>query len=500
MGSKYEKMPGGSDWTFEKLEKSAEIITNMGHDEFKLDTYDNVIEIISAEQMIDGYVSSGIPVSYSHWSYGKEFIRNMQNYKQGKSGLAYEIVINSDPTINYLMEENTMPMQQLVIAHAAMGHNSFFKNNYLFKQRTDASSVMDSFIFGRDYIKQQEEIHGTEVVEEFIDHCHSIKSYGVDHYVRPSKLSKAKRYEKAKQENIDKQAEVDHFWDTLIPKKKKEETEMKFPSEPTENLLYFFEKYSPNLPIWKREILRIVRKQEEYFYPQRFTSLTNEGWATFTHYNMIHKMDTEGLVSERFMLELLQSHCGVIMQPEYYQPYYSGINVYALGFAMFQDIKRICLNPTKEDYIWFPDFAGNKDWISVTQYAAYNHRDESFILQYLSPKVIRDFRLFAHFDDSSKKYAEIMDIHNDDGYRNIRTMFAEQKNILNIIPQIEIDNVDIMGDRKLTLRHTVKNGTRLNTSTIADTLNHVQKIWGFDVELCSYDGDFRVGKWEMKRK
>ena len=48
-------------------------------------------------------------------------------------GLAYEIVINSDPCISYLMEENTMTMQALVIAHACYGHNSFFKGNYMFR-------------------------------------------------------------------------------------------------------------------------------------------------------------------------------------------------------------------------------------------------------------------------------------------------------------------------------------------------------------------------------
>ena len=54
-----------------------------------------------------------------------------KNYQKGYMGLAYEIVINSDPCIAYLMEENTLTMQALVIAHACYGHNSFFKGNYL---------------------------------------------------------------------------------------------------------------------------------------------------------------------------------------------------------------------------------------------------------------------------------------------------------------------------------------------------------------------------------
>jgi stage V sporulation protein R len=90
--------------------------------------------------MMDAYASVGMPVNYRHWSYGKEFIATEKNYKRGHMGLAYEIVINSNPCISYLMEENTMAMQALVIAHAAYGHNSFFKGNYLFRMWTDAAS------------------------------------------------------------------------------------------------------------------------------------------------------------------------------------------------------------------------------------------------------------------------------------------------------------------------------------------------------------------------
>jgi stage V sporulation protein R len=75
--------------------------------------------VITSEQMIDAYSSVGMPVGYHHWSYGKEFVSTSKSYKRGQMGLAYEIVINSSPCIAYLMEENTMTMQALVIAHAA---------------------------------------------------------------------------------------------------------------------------------------------------------------------------------------------------------------------------------------------------------------------------------------------------------------------------------------------------------------------------------------------
>ena len=138
---------------------------------------------------MDAYASVGMPVNYRHWSYGKEFIANERSYRRGQMGLAYEIVINSDPCISYLMEENTTAMQALVIAHAAYGHNSFFKGNYLFRLWTDASSIIDYLVYARNYIAECEEKHGMQAVEDILDSCHALQNYGVDRYHRPSKIS-----------------------------------------------------------------------------------------------------------------------------------------------------------------------------------------------------------------------------------------------------------------------------------------------------------------------
>ncbi|VEB32797.1 stage V sporulation protein R [Legionella sainthelensi] len=116
----------GAEWTFELIQDYDREIARIAKD-FKLDTYPNQIEVISAEQMMDAYASVGMPIGYHHWSFGKHFVSVEKSYKRGQMGLAYELVINSNPCISYLMEENSMPMQALVIAHACYGHNSFFK-------------------------------------------------------------------------------------------------------------------------------------------------------------------------------------------------------------------------------------------------------------------------------------------------------------------------------------------------------------------------------------
>ena len=146
-----ERLPAPSDWSFDLIEEYHRVIRETAA-RFGLDTYPNQLEVITAEQMMDAYASVGMPVNYRHWSYGKEFIATEKNYKRGTMGLAYEIVINADPCISYLMEENTMAMQALVIAHAAYGHNSFFKGNYLFRMWTDASSIIDYLVYAKHYV------------------------------------------------------------------------------------------------------------------------------------------------------------------------------------------------------------------------------------------------------------------------------------------------------------------------------------------------------------
>jgi len=132
----------GSEWTFKDVE-AYEIELARVAERYRLDTYPNQIEIISAEQMMDAYSSTGMPVGYHHWSFGKQFLSTEQRYRRGQIGLAYELVINSNPCIAYLMEENTLTLQALVIAHACFGHNSFFKGNYLFRTWTDASAIVN---------------------------------------------------------------------------------------------------------------------------------------------------------------------------------------------------------------------------------------------------------------------------------------------------------------------------------------------------------------------
>jgi len=482
-----------SEWTFDLLLDYDREISRIAAD-FGLDTYPNQIEVISAEQMMDAYSTVGMPVGYHHWSFGKQFLSVEQNYKRGHMGLAYEIVINSDPCIAYLMEENTMPMQALVIAHASYGHNSFFKNNYLFKSWTVADSIVDYLLFAKNYVTKCEQRYGAEEVEQLIDSCHALMNFGVDRYKRQQKISLYGEEGNQREREDYLQSQVNDLWRTL-PSSEKDSSEQKtkvWPEEPQENLLYFIEKNSPILETWQREIVRIVRKIAQYFYPQRQTQVMNEGWATFWHYTLLNKLYDEGLVNDGFMMEFLQSHTNVIYQPPFDSQFYSGLNPYTLGFNIFQDLRRICEDPTEEDKHWFPDIAGG-DWLKVLDFAMRNFKDESFISQYLSPNVIRNLKLFSVLDDDNENTLMVSAIHDDKGYRHIRQALSEHYNLGSREPNLQVYSVDMRGDRSMTLRYETHNRRPLNEQT-DETLKHLSRLWGFTVRIESLNenGDYEV--------
>jgi len=492
----------GSEWTFELIRRYDQSIAQIAAD-FGLDTYPNQIEIITAEQMLDAHASSGLPLGYNHWSYGKHFLASERGYQRGLMGLAYEIVINSNPCIAYLMEENTMPMQALTIAHACYGHNSFFKGNYLFRTWTNADAIVDYLLFAKNYVAECEQRYGEQEVELLLDSCHALQNYGVDRYRRPKKLSINE--EQARQAEREKylEAQVNDLWRTLPTHRARAlataddvpEPDPQFPPEPEENLLYFIEKNAPKLQPWQREIVRIVRKIAQYFYPQRQTKVMNEGWATFWHYTILHKLYDEKLVNDAFMLELLQAHTNVIYQPPFNSPYYSGLNPYTLGFLMFQDIRRICESPEEEDYRWAPEIAGS-DWQKTLDFAMRNFKDESFLLQFLSPRVIRELKLFSVLDDDRDAKLRVTAIHDDDGYRKIRELLAGQYDLSNIEPNIQVTNVDVGGDRSLTLRHLQSNRRPLGPN-YEEMLRHVVRLWGF---TCRLEVVYEDGRREMKHE
>ena len=484
----------GAEWNFDKIRRVHEAMQDIAFKELGLDCYPSQIEVITSEQMLDAYASVGLPLMYRHWSFGKRFAREETLYRHGYQGLAYEIVINSNPCIAYVMEENSMAMQTLVIAHAAFGHNHFFKNNYLFRQWTDAQGILDYLTFARDFIQRSEERYGLAEVERVLDAAHSLMSHGVHRYTRRPKANLNEEMRRAEERRLHDERSYDDLWERVVPKREpksaddaereREQREIRRKlGIPEENLLYFLEKRAPRLKNWERELVRIVRNISQYFYPQKQTRLMNEGCATFVHYELMTRLHERGLITDGGFLEAMHSHTNVIFQPEYDDRRYNGLNPYALGFAMMQDVKRICTEPSEEDREWFPGIAGNNDPWGTLRDAWANYRDESFVLQFLSPRLMRQFRLFKVLDDSSQDTLLVDAIHDERGYREIRSALARHYDLARQEPDIQIVDVDFAGDRRLILRHAVHDGVLLDEASCRGVLEHLSTLWHYGIVL-----------------
>lgn len=498
MTKKLNKVPlfEGTEWDIDMLHRMWAEIDEIGK-RLGLDYYEPQIELISAEQMLDAYSSHAMPQMYNHWSFGKSFLKSENSYKKGRSGLAYEVVINTNPSIAYLMETNTATLQALTIAHSICGHATFFKTNYMFTDWTDADTILDYMNFAKKYVQKCEEKYGEDRVEKLLDSCHALMYQGVDKYNKPHITEERERLREMSRE-AHSQDTFDDVWRTLPVNKRRsmekffeEMKELKDQGEThteysEENILYFIEKYSPVLEDWEREVVRIVRKVSQYFYPQMQTSLMNEGFACLIHHTIMTELHEQGSLTDGAYIEFLASHANVVMQRPWNSEYYGGINVYALGYAMMTDIKRMCIAPTDEDREWFPELC-DTDWMTTIKGIVRNYRDESFILQFLSPKVIRDLQLFSVNYEEDEEFMTVSAVQCTEDVKHIRKILADQYDLSNKIPHVEVSSVDWKDTRALELSFISRNGVLLNYNAAKDTMQHVHELWGMPVGMCYYD-------------
>jgi len=423
------------EWTFEDLQKWDEKIVKLAKS-YNLDWYPIDYEVCDYHDMI-GYMSYiGMPTHYQHWSYGKSFERTHTMYNLGMEGLPYEMIINSDPSISYLMTENPMPLQILIMAHC-VGHSDFFKNNRMFKH-TDAANVISRFRNGAKRIKKYIDNPniGLTSVERIIDGCHALKYHNYREFgiKRPT-------HKELKQKYID----LLNFNPKLVPETININ---RVPIEPDYDILAFIAEHSRNLEDWERDIIHIVRDESRYFMPQAMTKIMNEGWASFWHYKIMSELD----LPQEFHLAFLKSHNQVL------RPMVGRINPYHLGFTIFN---------------WIHKNKGLEECFIAREV----HNDESFIRTYLNREICEELNLFSY--SKKKKEWTIDDISDEDGWKQIREDLI--KNVgLNSMPNIYIK--ELQKDFTLILEHE-HDGRDLDLNYAHNVCEHLIDLWGDEFKL-----------------
>ena len=386
-------------------------------------------------------------------------------------------------------------MQALVIAHAAYGHNSLLQGQLPLPIWTDADAIIDYLVFAKNYIAECEERHGVEAVEDLLDSCHALMNYGVDRYKRRrSAVAAPGAGAPARSASTTCSSRSTTCGARCRARgRTAEDEEAPSASPPSRRRTCSTSSrrmrrcWSPGSAKWCASCARSA----QYFYPQRQTQVMNEGWATFWHYTLLNTLYDEGLLADGFMMELLQSHTNVVFQPPIGQRV---LQRHQSLRARLRDVHATCAASAKTR----PRRTAAGSPISRAptgsdslDFAMRNFKDESFIGQFLSPKLMRDFRLFAVRDEESESELEVSAIHDDSGYRQLRESLSRQYDLNHREPNIQVWSVNLRGDRSLTLRHTQHNNRPLHDDS-QEVLKHVARLWGFDVHLESVDSQGRI--------
>jgi stage V sporulation protein R len=443
-------------------------------EEFGLNCYPQEFEVCDHYDMIGYMAYSGMPAHYPHWSFGKNYERQKTLYDYGVSGLPYEMVINTNPCLAYLMRDNTLLLQILTIAHV-YGHNDFFANNFTFTSATDAQYTLETFKNHAARISSYAEDPsiGLDEVEEALDHAHSI-SFQCARNLAIAKLSQ----EEQRNRKLDAARPTQDPWWEIHPKQKYTAPDLnKVPLEPEEDILLFISSHNPYLPEWKRDILRIVDERTRYFLPQMETKIMNEGWASYWHHKILERL----ALDQGLHLEFIVRHNQVL------RPTPGGLNPYHLGFVIWHDIERRwnegstgreftddrpSVDPST---LHENDTPGRKKIFEVRE----TDRDASFLRRFLTADLMRDLELFQH--EKRGKERIVTKVSDDDNWQKIKETLIANVGTASI-PVIKIEDADFGKNRTLYLKH-YHDGRDLQLEYADHTLKHIKALWEREVVL-----------------
>lgn len=449
-------MRNSLDWTVKDLEDWAKKIENKAK-ELGLDFFEQIFEICSHHDMIGYMAYLGMTASYPHWAFGKSFEITETLYRYRVRGLPYEMVINSSPSLAYLMRDNALPMQLLTMAHV-YGHNDFMKNNINFSH-TRPELVLERIKVRADRVRSyiEDPSIGPEKVENLLDIARAL-AHQRSHNFQIKKLSRQEQ-KKRLIERYEK------------PKDKSELPDLnRVPLEPESDILLFIRDHNPFLEDWEKDILTIIDEEAQYFIPQIETKIMNEGWATYWHYKILNSLD----LPDAIYLGFIKEHNQVVTRPK--KPA-SFITPYYLGFKLWQDIEKR-----------WEEKDGSGGGLKRMFFSREVDRDSSFLRQYLTQEFLAEMDIFQHEKERGDRV--VTKISDEDDWKEIRELLIKDVGA-STIPVIKIWDANFRVPRGLFLRHEY-DGRELYQEYTVRTIEYLQKLWRGTVCLETIENNQKV--------
>jgi len=451
-----------AQYTIEDLQEWDQRIVELVK-QFGLDPYPQEFEVCDYEQMLSYMVYSGMPSHYPHWSYGKGFEKLKTLYDYGLSGLPYEMVINSNPSIAYLMRDNSLALQVLTIAHV-YAHSDFFKNNFTFKT-TQVEYTIETFKAHANRVRHyvEDPSVGLEKVERILDAAHALSLQ-----CRRNLSVRKQSEEEQREAKLEESQPTRDAFQAIHRREEWVEPDLsKTPPYPEEDILIFIRDHNPQLTEWEKDLLTIVHQQAQYFIPQIETKIMNEGWASFWHKRILEALE----LPQELRMEFIVRHTQVLC------PNPGGLNPYHVGMKIWEDIERRWSHPDPAEEKEF----GPKNKTATEKLFEVREveRDSSFLRRYLTEPLVRELNLFEYQTRGNDQV--ITRVADEESWEGIKTTLIQNVGT-GTIPVIKVEDADYNSSRTLFLKHA-HDGRDLQLEYAEKTLQYLQQLWGREVAL-----------------
>jgi stage V sporulation protein R len=463
---------------------------------YGLDFFPVMFEMLSYDQMNEVASFGGFPTRYPHWRFGMEYERLAKSYEYGLAKI-YEMVINNNPSVAYLLEGNSLVEQKLVMSHV-YAHVDFFKNNFYFNATNQGVSPetgapirkwIDTMANHGALVRRWANRLGVEKVESLIDHCLSLENL-IDPQL-PFQPPPPRRRDASEEDVEDTPEELrllrvdrDYMESFINPeefveqqKRRLEEAREKtksFPEHRQRDVLGFLMEHAP-LERWEREVLGVIRREAYYFLPQMQTKIMNEGWASFWH----SKLMTEKVCDASEIIDYADRNASVMSTAG------GQLNPYKLGVELYRHIEdRWNRGQFGREWDDCDDMATRRAWDRRTGLgrqkifevrALYN--DVTFVDEFLTPEFVAQQKLFAFGYNNRNDRWEI----ETREFRKVKNKLLFQLTNAGS-PVIHVEDANHGNRGELLISHDHQ-GIDLRIDWARETLMALHRLWKRPVEL-----------------
>ena len=441
--------------THPELENYANQIEDLA-EKLGLDYYPVDFEVVPNNFMTEISVY-GLPVRMPHWSFGIRYIHQLIRQGMGHSRI-FEVMFPGDPCHAYLVNDNSVAENTLVVAHV-IGHADFAKNNQLFARfmQMAGGHILQQAAERAHSIEQALSQHGQERVESVLDAALALEPHidinqPLHRSAYPASESKTAAVKTTRlfTERFHRLPGEENF----AVKADNRQVKPTIPPHPEYDLLWFIAQYAPDLEGWERDIFLAVREESFYFYPVFACQIMNEGWASYWHARLLREADF--LPSELY-LSALKAHSDVVRPYAADHQLSLSINPYHLGFSIWEDLIE-------------------RRGIEAARQISKEEDDFGFIRNYLSTELAEKLELFVYEADHEGgiRVAE-QDIHA------IREAILAPKFNYGA-PRISITHLHV--DGSLEMVHDYQDdGRGLDLARAERVLDYISRVWRRPVSL-----------------